>query len=198
MLKHKKLLFTLIVIGTLLLFSSLLFSDSNSENGTLIDRETLQNYNPNMKKGLDVVVRENQDLKSNKVRSVFIADGKNSEKKIGALSKKFLNSPIETLFVEVNDERFIVVWIDNTVSGNLETVTFQRPQKLSTDDSMKQLRVSKIYNRVAIIPIFNNEIELWDSVEAVLIDSSEGLGFESEVNFNPAVRISDLFIPISI
>ncbi len=190
--KTKKSLFIVLAIVALVFLVASSLSDSNSANGKKIFSRRLSEYDTLLSKKVGIVVREKPDAAGKIVRTAFLVDENKEEREIGALTKALPGAPVEAQFVEIEKYRLVILWIDKSVEGDLETITLQRPKKLATDDSMRILRVSWVTNRVGMIPIFPDEHELWESVDAELIGTRK-LGFESEVNFKPAVKIDRLF-----
>ncbi len=190
--KTKKTLFIVLAIVALVFLVTSSLSDSNSANGKKIFSRRLSEYDTLLSKKVGIVLREKPDATGKIVRTAFLVDENKGEREIGALTKSLPGAPVEAQFVEIEKYRFVILWIDKSVEGDLETITLQRPQKLANDDSMRVLRVSWVSNRVGIIPISPDEHELWGSIDAELIGTRK-IGFESEVNIKPAVKIDRLF-----
>jgi hypothetical protein len=116
---------------------------------------------------------------------------------IGALMRELPDVPLETLFFDLNGTRFAIVWVDESVPGDVRSVTLGRPPQQDNDDSMNVLRTGEAVNRVAVIPIAPAEAHLWQSLADVLVQSNR-TGFALEHTYDPPFSIQSLFQPVEL
>ncbi len=121
---------------------------------------------------------------------------------IGPLAEELGINGLETVFVELFDERAIVGWVSSDcVTGKLKTVVFGRYEP----DSSRWLEAQKsstIEDNLFIVPISAAEYYQWDSLSFVGIETKEsfsrGLDGQSsyyalERKFAPPLDISGLY-----
>ncbi len=111
---------------------------------------------------------------------------------LGPLTPQLADVPLETLFVDVGGDRFVIAWVDESILGTPTSVVLGRPVLQPVDDSMNTLRVGAAVNRVAILPIAAAEALLWPEVsEARVQTRSEGFVWQRQ--FDPPVFVEHLF-----
>lgn len=107
---------------------------------------------------------------------------------LGTLRPELGDAPVESLFFRLGDKQFALIWVDESVQEDIETVALGRPEVLPSDDSMRVLRVGGVVNRVAILPFFNEELNVWNQISTILIDK-KGPGFAVKQQFEPPISI---------
>lgn len=168
-----------------------LTEDTNTEIDQL-RTVRLDNLLEGMNDPISLTVAERKFDAALSERVAWLNIGNEEPVMIGKLRPLLPDSAVELAFVDLAESRFIVVWVDDSIDGALETVTLGRPIQLPEDDGLRVLRSAAIDNRVAVVPIFSDEIELWSEVEVLLVDK-RGLGFALEKEFDPPIRIDHLF-----
>lgn len=116
---------------------------------------------------------------------------------LGALSRQWANVPLEMLCLDLEGDRFIVIWVDEMVAGTPTTVTFGRPMQQSIDDSMNTLRVAAVANRVAIVPIAAVEAALWQEINDIRVQTRQE-HFAWQARFEPPLAINNCFTSITL
>jgi len=107
---------------------------------------------------------------------------------LGTLQSELGDAPVESLFFRLGDKQFALIWVDESVQEDIETVALGRPEVLPSDDSMRVLRVGGAVNRVAILPFFSEELDVWNQISTLLIDK-KGPGFAVKQQFEPPMDI---------
>lgn len=116
---------------------------------------------------------------------------------LGTLQRPFSDAPLEALCFELAGDRFIAVWVDESISGTPSTVTLARPMQQAVDDSMNTLRVGAAANRVAILPIAAEEAALWQQISEIRIQT-RAEGFVWHKQYEPPLSIESCFTPITL
>lgn len=116
---------------------------------------------------------------------------------LGALSRQWADAPLETLCFDLQGDRFIVIWVDETVAGAPTTVTLGRPVQQAVDDSMNTLRVAAAANRVAIVPIAALEAPLWQEINDLRVQTRQG-NFAWQARFDPPLAINSCFTSVTL
>lgn len=116
---------------------------------------------------------------------------------LGTLQPELGDVPVESLFFRLGDKQFALIWVDESVDEDIETVALGRPEVLPSDDSMRVLRVGGVVNRVAILPFFSEELDFWEQINLILIDK-KGPGFAMKQQFEPPIDIKPFIRLIDI
>ena len=90
---------------------------------------------------------------------------------LGSLEAKFYNSPLQVLLLDIYNTYFIVGRVDDSVEGNLVSVSMRREEGYGETD--KSVKTSVIKNRIFFIPISVDEREQWDSITWIGIKTVE-------------------------
>lgn len=125
-------------------------------------------------------------------------------KYIGKFDSNLGLESIKTLFIDINGEKCIVGWVSPNINGKLYAVHIERTERDKTK-WMEAQKESTIEKNLFIIPIVGSEVNLWDHISMVSIQTKESLkrGFdgdgsywEVEKLFDPAMDISKMYIKI--
>ena len=161
-----------------------------SDDVTVLRRMRLKDLIRGYDSSLVLVVVEGTSDDGLREHGAYLARGRREVYPLGPLRPMLDGAPVELLFFQIGDDRFAVVWVDESIEGQLETVTLGRPEMLATDDSMRVLRVGAVDHRVAVLPFFSDEIDLWDQINLLLIGTRQ-IGFAWDQTFDPPVDIRD-------
>lgn len=143
-------------------------------------------------KSLALVVLDTKLQGGGTERRADLEDKPGKTRYLGALQRQLPGAPVESLFFDANGAYFAVIWVDNSVSGQVDTVTIGRPILRAGDDSMNTLRTGAAANRVAIIPFGPGEAALWNQMSDMLIYTG-GTDFAWKHTYNPPLPIESLF-----
>lgn len=107
---------------------------------------------------------------------VFLRTGseETSSEYVGQLAPIFPDAPIQVVLLDINGERYIAGRIDETVSGTLETIAFER-QESDSSRWMEATKVSDIHERLFLIPITAEEARQWQAIQRITISTRESL-----------------------
>ncbi len=93
---------------------------------------------------------------------------------VGQLTHIFPDAPVQVVLFDVNGERYIAGRIDESISGMLETIAFER-QEFDTSRWMEATKISDIRERLFLIPITAEEARQWQSIQRITISTRESL-----------------------
>ncbi|HHJ06338.1 MAG TPA: hypothetical protein ENK24_02445, partial [Anaerolineae bacterium] len=97
-------------------------------------------------------------------RRAFLVSPDDNYEYLGRLQKLAAGVPLDALVFSLNGRRFMIFWVDKTLSGKPVFVTVARPEQLSSDDSMSVLGKGEAANRVVLIYIPENQASLWQEL----------------------------------
>ncbi len=119
---------------------------------------------------------------------------------LGPLSYQLPDASMETQFIEIAKYRFIIFWVDDSITQELETVSFNRPYYHGMEYEGKDDRkTGGITGRGGIIPIFPHwSFALWNSLESIEINYLETSKIgkkrkKLEAIYSPPLEIDSFF-----
>ena len=142
-------------------------------------------------KSLALVVLDAKLQSGRTERRAYLEDKSGKTRYLGPLQQQLPGAPVESLFFDANGSRFAVIWVDDSVAGQVDTVTVGRPLQRAGDDSMNTLRTGAAANRVAIIPFGPSEVALWNQLSDMLIYTG-GTDFAWQHTYSPPLPIQPL------
>ncbi len=96
----------------------------------------------------------------------------------GRLEPQFADAPVMAMYIDTGEDSFIVGWVDDTVKGDVATVTFGRyvadSEHRPVSGSLKTWQTDE-GSRLFMIPIFGSERQLWQTIEEIYINTDASL-----------------------
>lgn len=134
-----------------------------------------------------------------KERRAFLAFGDGQYRYLGSMQRLRSDDPLEYLMFETEGNRFVIVWVDEAAAQQPTFVTLERPEQLTTDDSLQVLRSGEVANQVAIIYLPRSEANLWTSLtEARVSAKDDPLAYSWLAEYNPPIEIDTYFNEITL
>ncbi len=125
-------------------------------------------------------------------RRAFLVSPDDNYEYLGRLQKLAAGVPLDALVFSLNGRRFMIFWVDKTLSGKPVFVTVARPEQLPSDDSMSVQGKGEAANRVVLIYIPENQASLWRELTYLRISGRGGVLWEQA--FNPPLWIGSNFV----
>lgn len=134
-----------------------------------------------------------------KERRAFLSFGDGQHHYLGAMQQLRPDEPLEYLMFEIQATRFVIVWVDPAAAREPTFVTLERPEQLTTDDSLNVLRSGEVANRVALIYLPQSEANLWTTLtEARVSAKDQPLDYTWTGEYEPPITIDPYFREITV
>ena len=132
-------------------------------------------------------------------RRAFVDFSNDGQAYVGPLQMLSPDIPLEFIFLELGDTRFIAMWILEAASESPTFVTIGRPEQLANDDSMRVLSSGGVVNRVGLILIPANQLSLWQGLTTIRVNGEDVLNrYAWEEDFDPPLSIESKFIKVNL
>ncbi len=161
---------------------------TNTDQASLLYELPIKDFTGDSLDSTIISVIEVDTIPGVKERRAYLTGKENGVYILGTLQSELGDAPVESLFFRLGDKQFALIWVDESVHEDIETVALGRPEVLPSDDSMRVLRVGGVVNRVAILPFFSEELDVWNQISTILIDK-KGPGFAVKQQFEPPIDI---------
>lgn len=161
---------------------------TNIEEASLLYELPIKDFTGDSLDSTIISVIEVDTISETKERRAYLTGEDIGVYVLGTLQPELSNAPVESLFFRLGNKQFALIWVDESVQEDIETVALGRPEVLPADDSMRVLRVGGVVNRVAILPFFSEELDVWNRISTLLIDK-KGPGFAVKQQFEPPMDI---------
>lgn len=139
-----------------------------------------------------------------KRRRAFLTLESGARHYIGEFTPIFDESRLEFLFAKVDEARIVMLWIDEDLLDDPDSIWLVRPlSQIAGDDAIKSIRypyLRRIVNQTALFVITPHEAEIWETIQQIALfdNSTSDSGPTWERTFEPPLAIEPNYIEVNL
>lgn len=143
----------------------------NLDTIRIIWQEDLASWSSRLPDKSILTLFEAQTLETKSIETRVAFGSGEQQHYLGVLTPQLNEAPVQTIFLEIEDTRYIVGIVNASVDGNLTFLSMRNSE--GTNKASENEKTSAINNRVFFIPIFANELPQWENISWIGITTKE-------------------------